>query len=110
MYSSDIGIVSGILLGNENTRTTIRNFGVTLSFAAGSIAVTAIVWLIDSSVLGTADATPAIEWVRVGTLIFSYAVLSGILVDSLRWIGARLLRDNPLIRRQARQTFKHRLT
>ena len=90
MYSRGIRIVSEFLLGTENTRSKISNFGVTLSFAAGSIAVTAIVWLSDPAVLGTADSAAAIEWIRVGAFIFSYATLSGMMVDFLRWVGARL--------------------
>ena len=99
----------GFFLGIGNTRSTIRHLAVTLSFAAGSIAITAVAWLTYMSVQGIADDAAGIEWASVGALVFSYATLSGLLVDSIRWVSARLWRDDPLIRRQSQHNFDHRL-
>jgi hypothetical protein len=67
-----------------------KPLGVTLAFAIGAVLIFAALLTIYVSGAG-GDLTRGVEdWAAVGKFAIGTAVLAGIVVDALRWIGARL--------------------
>ena len=71
-------------------RTVIeRYFSVTLAFAAGTSLIVVLLLALDAAGSG-GDLTRGVDnWWAVARSIIGTAALAGIIVDALRWIGAR---------------------
>jgi hypothetical protein len=74
-------------LGTNSTQHILRHLAVTAAFAAGSIVITAGIWLIFSTDTRYVDPLTGFEWLNVGLATFTLALLSGLVVDAIRLVG-----------------------
>ena len=80
-------------------RQNLLNFlGVTIAFAAGGAAIVGIVWA--STVFGSGILPPdaSVSWSQLTVQVVSFSVISGLVVDLVRFIGVRSWRPKPVYR------------
>lgn len=68
-----------------------KHLGVTLAFAAGASLIVALLFALDAAGAGGDLTRGVANWSAVGRSIIGTAALAGIIVDALRWMGARHL-------------------
>ena len=66
-----------------------QHLGVTLAFAASASLIVALLFVLDAAGAGGNLTRGVDNWLAVGRSIVGTAALAGIIVDALRWIGAR---------------------
>lgn len=88
--------------------STVCILGVTLSFLALSVVISALLWLTYSA----GDSVPSsLNWPAVFSGVIGYGTLSGLIVDGLRLAAARLYRalaPHPTDRRLRANTVSNR--
>ena len=62
---------------------------MTFAFAAGASLIVALLFALDGAGAGGNLTRGVDNWLAVGRSIVGTATLAGIVVDALRWIGAR---------------------
>lgn len=71
-------------------KTVIEKYlGVTLAFAAGAALIVALLFALDAAGAGGDLTRGVTNWSTVGRLIIGTAAMAGVIVDALRWVGAR---------------------
>ena len=72
-------------------KTNVKNpLGVTLAFAAGATLMFVVLLMFYGSGTGGDAARGGQDWAALGSSTIGTAILAGIVVDALRWIGAHL--------------------
>ncbi len=90
--------------------TTVRNaFSVTIAFFLGGGAVSIVFYvLVRLGFLGeSGDGVD--DWLGLGVAIASFAALSGLIVDAMRFVATEVWRGKPPYRLKLRKILKEHL-
>lgn len=68
----------------NHIRSLVLRLAVTVAFVTGAIAVTAIIWALQWSDGNSPSTYSDLAWLHAGRVTVSYALLSGLVVDSIR--------------------------
>ena len=66
-----------------------KHLGVTLAFAAGAALILALIVGLDAAGAGGEFTRGVEDWTAGGRSVVGVALLTGIMVDAMRWAGAQ---------------------
>jgi hypothetical protein len=90
-------------------RPLFKALGVTFAFTAGAICTALILDIPPvQAYLGLA-AHDVADWYQGGATYFGIAVLSGLLIDTVRYLSARWSDERPQARRDIEKLFRQNL-
>ena len=76
----------------------MKFLGVTIAFAAGGAAMVGIAWLATALGFGVLPGDVQVNWLQLAGQVVSFSVISGLVVDLVRFVGAISWRPKPVYR------------
>ena len=76
------------MLGKPMTKTILRLFATSLAFVGAAIAISVFMWAVEATGHELVPGHQVEDWFKQGSFIVMYALLAGLLVDTIRWLTA----------------------
>ena len=73
----------------------LKLLGVTIAFAIGAVVIVGIVWVATLLDYGLALSQASVHWLRLTGQVVSFSVISGLIVDLVRFVGVASWRPKP---------------